>query len=99
MIQVETFLKYEKSIRNLNTQEARLQRKLVKDTLELQRLQAERLKQEAEKEAFLARRAAKTPVGFEISNPPDAASQPTSTAASPAAECARAASVNSKLAA
>jgi hypothetical protein len=99
MIQVETFLKYEKSIRNLNTQEARLQRKLVKDTLELQRLQAERLQQEAEKEAFLARRAAKTPaVGFDFSNAPTTASQAPFTA-SPAAECAMAASANSKLAA
>jgi hypothetical protein len=99
MIQVETFLKYEKSIRNLNTQEARLQRKLVKDTLELQRLQAERHQQEAEKAAFLARRSAITPaVGFEFSNAPNTAAQAPSTA-SPATECAMAASVNSTLAA
>jgi hypothetical protein len=79
MIQLETFLKYEKSIRNLNTQEARLQRKLCKDLLELERLQALRHQQETEKQALLARRAAKTPpsqpnyrpVGFEFSNLPE----------------------------
>jgi hypothetical protein len=85
MIQVETFLKYEKSIRNLNTQEARLQRKLVKDTAELQRLQAERHQQEAEKEAFLARRVAKAPapVGFEFSNLPDTIANTSSSAPEP----------------
>ena len=99
MIQVETFLKYEKSIRNLNTQEARLQRKMVKDTLELQRLQAERLQQEAEKAAFLAKRAAQTPAGgFDFSNAPKSPSQAPSTA-SPATESAMAASAYSKLAA
>jgi hypothetical protein len=84
MIQVETFLKYEKSVRNLNTQEARLQRKLVKDAAELHRLQAERREQEAQVEAFLAKRAAKTPpsqpdsalVGFEFSNPSETTPAP-----------------------
>jgi len=85
MIQLETFLKYEKSIRNLNTQEARLQRKLVRDTAELQRLQAERHQQEAEKEAFLARRAAKAPapVGFEFSNLPETLSNTIAAAPDP----------------
>jgi hypothetical protein len=79
MILAETFLKYEKSLRNLNTQEARLHRKLAKDTAELERLQAERREQEAQGEAARAPRAANTlppqpsqpqsaPVGFEFSN-------------------------------
>ncbi len=76
MIQVETYLKYEKQLRNLHTQEARLQRLLNKETAELQRLQADRLQQEAQLQAFRAAKAAKDSpsktaapeVGFEFEN-------------------------------
>jgi hypothetical protein len=46
LIDVETYLKYEKSIRNLNIQEARLHRRLEKDQAELIRLQSNRKHQE-----------------------------------------------------
>ena len=65
MIQVETYLKYEKSLRNLHTQEARLHRRLSKDVTELRRLQAERRQCESE---LPARSASPAPRGFEFSN-------------------------------
>ena len=75
MIEVETFLKYERSIRNLNMQEARLQRRLSKDALELQRLQGERRELEAAAAASLPghkQNTAEPPrhseIGFEFSN-------------------------------
>jgi hypothetical protein len=46
LIDVETYLKYEKSIRNLNIQEARLHRRIEKDQAELLRLQANRRREE-----------------------------------------------------
>ncbi len=42
LIEVETYLKYEKSIRNLQVQEARLHRRYEKDTAELNRIQQAR---------------------------------------------------------
>ncbi len=46
LIQVETYLKYERSIRNLNIQEARLHRRMEKDQAELTRLQTARKREE-----------------------------------------------------
>ena len=76
VIQAETYLKYEKQLRNLHTQEARLQRLLKKETAELQRLQADRQQQVSQLQAFRAANAAKnspsktppTEVGFEFEN-------------------------------
>jgi len=73
VIQAQTYLKYEKQLRNLHTQEARLQRLLKKETAELQRLQADRLEREAQLQTLRAK-AAKNPqpptaapeVGFEF---------------------------------
>ncbi len=48
LIQVETYLKYEKSIRNLNVQEARLHRRMEKDQAELTRLQTLRKREESQ---------------------------------------------------
>jgi hypothetical protein len=59
MIQAQTYLKYEKQLRNLHTQEARLQRLLNKETSELQRLQSDRFQMEAQLQAFRAAKAAK----------------------------------------
>ena len=47
LIEVETYLKYEKSIRNLHIQEARLHRRIDKVIVELTRLQALRKRDEA----------------------------------------------------
>ncbi|MGH9622985.1 MAG: hypothetical protein ACRD4G_01440, partial [Bryobacteraceae bacterium] len=46
LIEVHTFLIYQKQIRNLQIQEARLQRQRVKDTAELRQLQQERIQKE-----------------------------------------------------
>jgi hypothetical protein len=46
LIETEVYLKYEKSIRNLNIQEARLNRMYDKDRAELQRLQTARKRDE-----------------------------------------------------
>ena len=49
MIELQTFLKYEKQLRNLQLQESRLQRRHEKDSAELRNLQRERIqKEEAE---------------------------------------------------
>ena len=53
LIKAETYLKYEKPLRNLNIQEARLRRTLDKSKTELKKLQAFRFQQE-----FAARQAA-----------------------------------------
>jgi hypothetical protein len=85
MILAETYLKYEKSIRNLNTQEARLQRKLAKDLSELTRIQSERRLLEAKCPAK------KPEIGFEFSNsamPTPSADQPVPPAPSDAHACA-----------
>ncbi len=42
MIELKTFLTYEKQLRNLQLQEARLARRYEKDTAELRKIQAER---------------------------------------------------------
>lgn len=46
LIQTETYLKYEKSLRNLNVQEARLQRQRTRHLAELKHLQEERARRE-----------------------------------------------------
>ncbi|MGH9622581.1 MAG: hypothetical protein ACRD45_23095, partial [Bryobacteraceae bacterium] len=46
LIELETFLFYEKQLRNLNIQEARLRRQREKDTAELKQLQKERIQKE-----------------------------------------------------
>jgi hypothetical protein len=46
LIELETFLVYEKQLRNLNIQEARLRRQREKDTAELRKLQEERVQKE-----------------------------------------------------
>jgi hypothetical protein len=65
--QMHTFLHYEKQIRNLQIQEARLRRNREKDTAELRRLQQERLKKEeaaADDEPEIARGACEN--GFDF---------------------------------
>ena len=47
MIELETFLKYERQLRNLQLQEARLARRRQKETAELRKLQQERKAQQA----------------------------------------------------
>jgi hypothetical protein len=86
MILAETYLKYEKSIRNLNTQEARLQRKLVKDLAELTRLQAERPPQPATQPTPqpTAQPATQPEIGFVFSNPQPATASPIQPEAQPA---------------
>ncbi|MGH9655710.1 MAG: hypothetical protein ACRD6B_19880, partial [Bryobacteraceae bacterium] len=46
LIELETFLAYEKQIRNLHIQEGRLRRQREKDTAELHELQKERIQKE-----------------------------------------------------
>jgi len=74
LIQAETYLKYEKALRNLNIQEARLQRQRAKDLAELDRLKAERPEQEPAPPKTAAAPAPCQPAlhqedGFEFSNP------------------------------
>ena len=71
LIQTETYLKYEKSLRNLNVQEARLQRQRTKNLAELKRLKEERIRYELmlQSAARSARPAASVENGFEFSIP------------------------------
>jgi len=46
MIELQTFLKYEKQLRNLQVQESRLQRRYEKDSAELRNLQRQRAQKE-----------------------------------------------------
>lgn len=48
MVELQTFLKYEKQLRNLQLQESRLQRRYEKDSAELRNLQKQRAKREDE---------------------------------------------------
>jgi hypothetical protein len=74
LINAETYLKYEKPIRNLNIQEARLRRTMEKDKAELQRLQTLRKREElaaiqAQKSQKPATRPQPQPTnGFEFSD-------------------------------
>jgi hypothetical protein len=60
LIQAEVYLKYEKPLRNLHIQEARLQRQRAKNLADLKRLKAERVAEEAQPA---------TTNGFEFSTP------------------------------
>ena len=55
LIEVHTFLVYEKQLRNLHLQESRLRRNRDKDIAELRKLQGERIAQEREDLEFAAR--------------------------------------------
>jgi hypothetical protein len=72
LIEAQTYLAYEKQIRNLHLQEARLVRRREKETAELRRLQQERIAKEV-REAAQPNRKSVTPdalpeFGFEFSN-------------------------------
>jgi hypothetical protein len=71
LIHTEAYLKYEKSIRNLQIQEARLHRRLEKDQAELLRLQSVRKREEqlAAEAAQPAANLPSRPNGFEFSTP------------------------------
>jgi hypothetical protein len=72
MIDLETFLKYEKQLRNLHLQESRLARRREKELAELRALQLQRKSAETEK-AKAAAAPSKTAApanGFEFSDPP-----------------------------
>ena len=56
MIEVQTFIKYEKQLRNLQLQESRLARRREKELAELRQLQQERRSREAEAIETVARR-------------------------------------------
>jgi hypothetical protein len=56
LIQMETFLTYERQLRNLHIQEGRLRRIREKDTAELRRVQQERRQQEQAARAIAAKR-------------------------------------------
>jgi hypothetical protein len=78
LIEIETYLKYEKSLRNLNLQEARLRRTFDKDCAELQRLQTIRQRGQhlsAEAQASKDPKPTLQPVrpenGFDFSTPPN----------------------------
>ncbi|HWE50836.1 MAG TPA: hypothetical protein VG273_13665 [Bryobacteraceae bacterium] len=78
LIQTETYLKYEKSLRNLHIQEARLQRQRTKDLAELKRLKDDRARQEimlqtAQRTTHPAKTAAAGKNGFEFATPEFAA--------------------------
>ena len=79
-IQMHTFLHYEKQLRNLQIQEARLRRNREKDTAELRRLQQERVDAAALQTTKVPNRAARvteplipastaSPIGFDFSSP------------------------------
>ena len=78
MIDLETFMKYEKQLRNLHLQEARLARRREKELAELRALQQQRKTKETEKANAAATQAktAASPHGFEFSSPPVAAASP-----------------------
>lgn len=54
MIELQTFLKYEKQLRNLQLQESRLQRRYEKDSAELRNLQKERARKEEQEASRIA---------------------------------------------
>jgi len=72
LINIEAYLKYEKSMRNLQIQESRLHRRYEKDQAELTRLQTERRRLASRPEAQTHTN------GFEFSTPPTPA-QPAAT--------------------
>jgi transcription termination factor NusB len=71
LIDADAYLKYEKQLRNLNIQEARLRRLMDKDRAELSRLQA--IRKREEKQASPAHPQPKDQNGFEFSTTPPSA--------------------------
>jgi hypothetical protein len=90
LIEAQTYLAYEKQIRNLNLQEARLVRRREKETAELRRLQQERAAKPAST-AFIPIKAStanptETEIGFDFSTDEFAAhTEPPSTQIPPSA--------------
>ena len=85
-IELETYLKYEKQLKNLQLQEARLTRRYEKESTELRSLQKERRAQEqtAGKDEAALPSEPKTQGGFVFSTTPAvAAAHTTATASSP----------------
>ena len=82
-IELETYLKYEKQLKNLQLQEARLTRRYEKESAELRSLQKERRanEQTARKEEAASLSQPKTQNGFVFSTAPTAAVAPSQTAA------------------
>ncbi len=65
MIELHTFIKYEKQLRNLHVQESRLQRRYEKESAELRTLQTERKQAKSAEPAFSP---TSPQAGFEFSN-------------------------------
>ncbi len=90
LIELGTFLKYEKQLKNLQLQESRLQRRYEKEMAELRSLQKERKQQEQARKAQAkpATAAAANEVGFVFSTaqnrPEDSPVKPETAPASPA---------------
>lgn len=81
LIQAESYIKYEKQLRNLHIQESRIRRVMEKDRAELLRLQAIRKRNEENEATKPAQPTAAAPNGFVFSTPPQPpASDPTVTA-------------------
>jgi transcription termination factor NusB len=75
LIQAEAYLKYERQLRNLQIQEARLRRTLEKDRAEINRLQANRRREEstlAQVQVKSEKASAQSANGFEFSTHPSA---------------------------
>jgi len=68
MIELQTFIAYEKQLRNLQLQESRLSRRREKETAELRRLQSDRKAKEAEASGRSATRSIARN-GFDFSTP------------------------------
>ena len=67
LINIEAYLKYEKSMRNLQLQECRLNRRYEKDQAELTRLQTERRRAASRLEAQVSQKPAAPANGFVFS--------------------------------
>jgi hypothetical protein len=76
LIELHTFLAYEKQLRNLQLQDARLHRSLMKDTAELRTLQQERKSNEAKPVKSLA--PARVPENGFVFSTPQSVSAPAS---------------------
>jgi hypothetical protein len=82
LIDAHTFIAYEKQIRNLQLQEARLARRREKETAELRALQQQRLERHEQENLKIS--ASPVPIGFEFST----AEMPSSIGSVPAAQAA-----------
>ena len=79
LLEVHTFLTYEKQLRSLQLQEARLARRVDKASAELRTLQQERRKQEAAQPRQPQAPAKVNSTGFVFSNPQNAPAKPNAT--------------------